>query len=527
MAEQRGRKKRPKAERKGDALQKLPDSAFTLQREPERQLTLEKMRLLNKPALGLMLFLLGAHTGARAGEPAEQPPVSAEHALVLAEQPEDEDSIDEETLSEMSIETQAQSIELMQQAFARTADQRNDPDLLADVSQEELDRVVEMVSAYPVDDVIQAFTDLSGVSKEELIADNHLMMVALYSPTWLEEHNEEIAQLEGYDIVSENVLKHWSRSSGFITPGGEFLGINVKHLHEALLESQFDQGSFELITHEFAHTFSNDSVYEDPDVEDRFTYLDVLVSEGITQAFVIEASKRVRPDEPLLDTIYQTGEKHAGYLVMEVLGRDVVFNAYATDNYSAIPNAWNEIYGEGSWERAMRFSVGEKDDEISQHLFPLFGLMLEMGQDAQDTYLRVNAKAHHGRILPLFAEDGLVEALYIRDDRMSRTITAGLARLRIPHADGSETIYVVPVIDPDETVYERVQYRGRDMAVTPMPTTMVSLYAIGASTDAKVLERLRERLDRMISNLQVEEGGTKNPDDDAQTIGAGEPGQTS
>lgn len=464
--------------------------------EPEYYMSRDQARRWNAAAAALMFVLLTAGE-ARA---AWYGPPYDEGGRVEEFEPEEE-SMDDESISaslDEMLEDGPHTPDSLHALFHGIEGQRGDSDLLSELSQEQLDYLVEQLSTYPVDRVLAELSDLTGIPAEELAARSNIEMVAIYNRPWLNARNREIAELSGATGFHPELIDLYMAGGGASSTDGKFLGLNAEVVYRHHTPEQLEQGVEELITHEFLHTYDHEDFFDDPQWEERYTYLDYQLYEGLTQALTLEIARRLnKPNEPVLDMIYPGGEKQAAYLVLNELGEEFVFKAYMNNEYYKIANAWNEKHGEGSWERAMRFSFGEQNDQVDHHILPLCGLMQELGPAGKDAYLETNQRMANSSIIPLFNEEtGAVEAIYIHDSRLKNPITAGVAWFEIPVEGGAPFLVVLPLAmesdggEPEGPDFDR-DSSFSSQVVSPM---MSMLRLTGGFSDGRIREHFEKNL---------------------------------
>jgi hypothetical protein len=320
--------------------------------------------------------------------------------------------------------------------------------------------------------------------------------VALYSPRWLDANSRRLAS-SGHTEVPADVQALWDTSGGFSALDGKFIGINVDYIHQIAREEQFDQAIRETTLHEFFHTLPSDS-FDEATAPAR-TDLDWLVYEGITQALTITVMEKLLPQGEVLDTAYQTGIKQAGYLVVETLGPELVYQAYVNDRAEDIVAAWNAKFGAGSWERAMSTSFGLSGEDQERapvkDMYALYGLLKEMGPQAKAAYLKTNGAMENSHILAFFSADGTLEGVYVRDDRLTYPIPAGLAVMNYPLPDGRVETYILPHVSGDTAVTGRgARYEGRPVSVSRITVPPTSMALVGPLTDGQVTRFLQARV---------------------------------
>ncbi|PIW37326.1 MAG: hypothetical protein COW24_00705 [Candidatus Kerfeldbacteria bacterium CG15_BIG_FIL_POST_REV_8_21_14_020_45_12] len=387
----------------------------------------------------------------------------------------------------------------LKEAFAAVGEQLDDP-LFRNMPEAKRVRAVELLSKFPVERSAAIMAELSGVSEEEILNGSALERVVVYSPTWLDKNQSSLAQLAGYTSVSPESLEQWKGAAGFTTGNGKLIGINLDLLVNILHDGEFSEGVAEVAMHEFVHALVYDSVYDE-----RFTDLDRLAHEGGVQVFALEIIKRLNPKVKLLDTGYDTGVKQAGYLIANELGSEFMFNSIVTDDHAALAGSWNNKFGEQSWEKAMAFEFGTEDVNTVRDLYPLFGLMDQMGPAAASASAEVNRSMANSRVLPLFDDQsGNLEALYIRDDRMEYGVVSGLTRVAFELPNGHPMILVMYLPEEQESLTASgTLFMGHEVAVAMSAPIKTQMPLVGAVSDADLLILLDHRLERKVEDIKA------------------------
>lgn len=338
-----------------------------------------------------------------------------------------------EAAAEISPEANLQRI---QAAFLGVDRQRTDAGLLEEIPVADLADYIQTVQEFSTEEAIAFLADYSQVPAEQLLAENDLQTVLLYTPEWLDHHANEIAGLNDAAVVDRSLLLHWKEAGGFTA--GNIVGLNLKVLQQIDPEHRA-QATKEVLGHELIHSWQLESIQGDD-----ITAWDMRVHEGTVEAMNVAMGRALYPEAELYDGGYLFGEKATGIVLMAALGEDVVAQSILTDNYGLLETSFNERYGDGAWNLTVPITLQINQDGPNGSLVPLFSLLAGMRSDAEPIVNQANARLGGATIFDGYT-DGQISQLYIRDDRFD--IFHGFEIVNVPEIDIPMLLQLSPYID--------------------------------------------------------------------------------
>ncbi len=316
-----------------------------------------------------------------------------------------------------------ETMESLTEAFQASAEiAQETPSIRTLFGEEASHALTEAVREFPIEAVMHALSEKSGIPVSELVKRTQFKGVRLHTDADLHEMRQMADQIA--DEETRRQRQHDLENIGFNILG-QGLFLNVSRLADATASPQELQERLQdVLMHEFNHSWvGSEGLYADARTKNLY--------EGLTEAIATRVTTAVHGGSTSYDPVagYMYGSTALAEVLFASLGERVVFHAYVTGNLKEIQETFDEKYGTKAFDRLLQNgATSDKEQESKYGLIAPLAMVADVFGDKAPTLVEEANRHLTAEQIHLFKQ-GDMRGVFLVSDLSETGFTNGLLRV--------------------------------------------------------------------------------------------------